>query len=114
MNFNPRLHPLDIVLVVAAIAVFGRLMPFVVRAVAPDADHMALGIRAAFAIALGTLALRMKIFPVELPEHREVSPARRMTSILLFAVGGTVAVLACLVIVLRVSSGDAYTMADLQ
>src|SRR5690348_13665132 len=96
MSFNPRLKGIDIVIFVGILAICGPLMPMLIRAVAPAADYMALGIRAAVAIALGALWLRMKFLPAEFAETYDVSPTRRVTSMLVFAVGGTLSALACL------------------
>jgi hypothetical protein len=88
-RFNPRLRPVDTVIVVGLIALLAPLLPYVVAVVAPGVDHVRVGIRLAFGIALGALAARMKLFPAPMEEPRPLPPGRRVLSLLCFSIGGT-------------------------
>jgi uncharacterized membrane protein YidH (DUF202 family) len=95
-RFNPRLRPFDVALLVGLLAVLAPSLPFVIRTIFPGAD-VQVGIRLAFAIAIGAVFMRMKYFPSPHVEERPVSPSARLLSVVLFGFGGAVTVLGALI-----------------
>ena len=88
-QFNPRLRPSDVILVVGLLALLVALITYALSVLSPGLD-VDVGIRIAFGIAVGSLFVRMKLFPAPPPVERNVPPARRALSLVLFGIGGTI------------------------